>query len=53
MHVYLPSESDMHKWEVNVTGPKDSPYAVRELPVTDDPFHLTHQNSHFYFLPDK
>lgn len=27
MHVYLPSESDIHKWEVSITGPKDSPYA--------------------------
>lgn len=53
MHAYLPSESDMHKWEVNITGPKDSPYAVRELPVAYDPFHPTPPNSHSYFLPDK
>lgn len=53
MHVYLPSESDIHKWEVNITGPKDSPYAVRELPVINVPFHRTPRAGHSYFLPDK
>lgn len=46
MHVHLPSESDIHKWEVNITGPKDSPYAVREPPITNVPVHSTPRTIH-------
>ena len=30
IQISLVAESDMHKWEVVIAGPKDSPYAVRE-----------------------
>ena len=27
--ITLPSEADMHQWQINMEGPKGSPYEVR------------------------
>ena len=50
MRVSLPSEADIHQWQILIDGPKGSPYEVCDLPLFPDQLPVNPRKTSLTFL---